>query len=66
MTRRRGKDLKSTFVSIIEPYRGSPLIKKITRGGDEEAVVLEVERADGKVDRIEATADGKVSLQRGK
>jgi hypothetical protein len=66
MTRRRGKDLKSTFVGIIEPYRASPLIKKITRGGDEDTVVLEVERVDGKVDRIEAAADGKVSLQRGK
>jgi hypothetical protein len=61
MVRRRGETepLASTFVGIIEPYEGSPLIKAVRRlpvrpsaglGSPGSAVVLEVRLADGRRD----------------
>jgi hypothetical protein len=66
MVRRRGKDLKSSFVSLIEPYRGAPLIRKASReaAAADGAAKLKVELVDGRVDLIELTADGRLSLIR--
>jgi len=54
LLRRTGKDLKSTFVSVLEPWRGKPFITSVTRldAGSPERVALRVELADGCVDTL--------------
>jgi hypothetical protein len=51
---RAGEQLNSTFVSVIEPYRERPFIKKIQRldDGKGEQVALKIERVDGASDYI--------------
>jgi hypothetical protein len=51
---RTGDDVRSTFVSVIEPYRKKPFIKDVQRLGDYsgEAVAVKIERMDGGVDYV--------------
>ena len=54
IARRQGENLSSRFVSVIEPYKGEPLIKsvreiKLTAGGGK---AIEVRRSDGGSDLI--------------
>jgi len=42
----------STFVTVVEPYVGSPLISKIERKDDGDAVTLTITTASGRVDTI--------------
>ncbi len=64
LTHRKGEDLTTTFVSLLEPYRESPLIKSAERidipGADPQdgPVALKVELADGPVDYILYSPDG--------
>jgi len=60
---RKGANLESQFVSVLEPYGKSPFIKSIRRlplaeQPDGFAVALEVRLADGRTDRIFATENG--------
>lgn len=65
LLRRKGENLSSTFVSILEPYRTTPLIKAARRieisKADPQAgpVVLEIELIDGARDLICYSPDGK-------
>ncbi len=43
---------QSTFVTVIEPYAGSPLISKIERTDDGDTVTLTITTASGRVDTI--------------
>jgi hypothetical protein len=49
-----GKGLKSTFASVLEPYRGKPMIRSVERvnAGGDEVVVARVTLVDGTVDSI--------------
>lgn len=52
---RTGKTgLASTFVSVIEPYRGAPFIRSVERldTGNDSQVVLRVHGVDGSVDHV--------------
>lgn len=51
---RAGEDLKSTFVSVIEPYRGKPGIRSVQRMDDGQGnhVALRIEREDGGIDYL--------------
>lgn len=51
---RSGTDLNSTFISVLEPYRGKPFIKSVQRleNGDGEAIVIKVEKTDGRTDYL--------------
>ncbi len=51
---RKGEDLKSTYVSVIEPYKKVPFIKSVKRipSGSEEQIVLEVEHVNGNIDHL--------------
>lgn len=59
-----GKDIHSTFVSLIEPYRDSPFINSVTRldSGNQKAITLEVRRQDGFTDFILYNADPENAL----
>jgi hypothetical protein len=51
---RRGADLTSRFVSVIEPYRKKGFIKSVSKIGDEaNRVSLRVELVDGEEDQID-------------
>lgn len=55
LLRRRGANLVSQFLSVLEPYKEKPFLRGISREpvpGGEDAVVLKVEHLDGTVDRI--------------
>ncbi|MFV2070539.1 MAG: heparinase II/III family protein, partial [Pirellulales bacterium] len=43
---RRGEDLTSVFVGVFEPFRQSPLIRKVRRHDVPSGVIVEVERTD--------------------
>lgn len=49
-----GKTLRSQFVTVFEPYKGEPLIRRIDRldDGGTSGVILEVELANGRTDRL--------------
>ena len=51
---KKGDDLKSTFVSVIEPYKNKPFIKTVRRleTGDEEQIVLQIEHINGDTDYV--------------
>jgi len=51
---RAGKDLGSTFVSVLEPYRGKPFIRSVERleKGAGDAVALKIEKLDGSIDYV--------------
>lgn len=53
---RKGQNLASTFVAVIEPYKKTPFIKSVERLGDSTAestqAVLRITLADGSVDTI--------------
>lgn len=51
---RTGDNLKSTFVSVIEPYQKKPFIKAVKRldDGSSEAVALKIERMNGGSDYV--------------
>ncbi len=47
MLRRRGKDLTSRFVTVLEPARGEGLIRSVRRIGSGPSLALEITRSDG-------------------
>lgn len=51
---RKGTDLNSTFVSVIEPYRNQPFIKSVKRidNGRGNEVALEIEHVNGNTDYV--------------
>lgn len=65
LARRRGENLRSLFASVIEPYEGQPLIRRIERlpvapnedGSGMEAICLKIELANGAVDYAMSSID---------
>jgi len=55
MVRRRGPDLTSTFVSILEADTGGPAVASVRRVAGEGAVALEIRRSDGMTDIVVAS-----------
>ncbi|HWL54762.1 MAG TPA: heparinase II/III family protein [Chthoniobacteraceae bacterium] len=60
---RRGKDLRTQFVTVLEPYGKKPFIKACRlvasrEEGDEFAAVVEIELADGRRDQVAVTEEG--------
>ncbi|MGJ7029644.1 heparinase II/III domain-containing protein [Niabella hirudinis] len=51
---RKGTDLNSNFVSVLEPYRNQPFIKSVERldNSNDETIVLRVEKVNGTIDYI--------------
>lgn len=51
---RQGKNLSSSFVSVIEPYKDKPFIRSVRRLDTEEdgGIALEIERMDGVKDYV--------------
>jgi hypothetical protein len=51
---RKGKDLNSTFVSLLEPYQHQPFLKSVIRldDGNGPGVSLKVEKENGGIDYI--------------
>lgn len=51
---KKGENLKSTFVSVIEPYKIKPFIKTVKRleTGDEDQIALEIEHTNGDTDYV--------------
>ncbi|MES3017260.1 MAG: heparinase II/III family protein [Bacteroidota bacterium] len=58
---KKGENLNSTFVSVIEPYRNKPFIKNVQRvaTADENQIALQVEHFNGDVDHIMYNAGSK-------
>jgi hypothetical protein len=58
---RTGENLRSTFVSVVEPYRTHPLITTMTRlatvPADDRFVAVRAELADGSIDYLFAGPD---------
>jgi hypothetical protein len=55
--RREGEDLNSTFVSVLEPFAGNPIIQSVERLASEKGdVILKVTRTDG-VDYIACASE---------
>ncbi len=51
---KKGEDLKSTYVSVIEPYKHKPFIKTVKRisTGNDEQIALQVEHMNGNTDYV--------------
>ena len=51
---RSGVDLNSTFVSVLEPYRGKPFITSVQRldKDNDAAIIIKVEKTDGRTDYL--------------
>jgi hypothetical protein len=67
MIRRRatGDDpLASTFVGVLEPYEGKPLIASAVRRDEGDAIVVEIKLADGRRDVWSCAADGTLEVAR--
>lgn len=62
---RSGTDLNSTFVSVLEPYRGKPFIKSVQRidNSDEETIIIKVEKTDGRIDYLLYNPSSKNSVK---
>ncbi|MEO6876443.1 MAG: heparinase, partial [Opitutaceae bacterium] len=61
---RKGPELTSTFVTVIEPYRATPFIKSVQRlPANDDQVGLRIELADGTVDRVWFNPSGTVAMQ---
>lgn len=66
VARKQGEAVRSRFVSILEPFREKPFIKEVRPVAAERAdgaVVVEVVRESGEVDRIRRDDSGRVSVQ---
>lgn len=65
---RAGRNLESTFVGIIEPYRSRPVIKQVTRITDDDSTIaLRIDLSDGKIDTIwldDAAEPGRLAFVR--
>jgi hypothetical protein len=50
----KGENLKSTFVSVIEPYKQTPFIKSVSRmpTGNDEQIALQIVHTNGTVDHV--------------
>ncbi|MBA2669785.1 MAG: hypothetical protein H0U67_05380 [Gemmatimonadetes bacterium] len=57
---REGKDLSSSFASVMEPYRKEPFLRSVRRlktdVPDDQCVALRVEHTDGTVDYVMSSA----------
>ncbi len=51
---KKGENLSSTFVSVLEPYRNKPFIKGVKRleTSDEEQIALQIEHTNGDIDYV--------------
>lgn len=51
---RFGEDLSSTFVSVVEPYKGESFIRSVKRidKGEDEGIAIQIERTDGGIDYV--------------
>lgn len=62
---RKGENLNSNFVSVIEPYRKNPFIKTVKRvdKNTNGNIILEVEKMDGTTDYILVNTDSSGSMK---
>lgn len=51
---RKGENLNSTFISVLEPYQNNPFIKSVKRidSGDESQIALEIVMNNGNTDYV--------------
>ncbi len=51
---RKGTDLNSTFVSVIEPYKHQPFIRSVKRidDGNNQEIALQIEHMNGNIDYV--------------
>ncbi|WP_340381454.1 heparinase II/III family protein [Daejeonella sp.] len=51
---KKGENLSSTFVSVIEPYKNKPFIKKVKRlaTSDSDQIALQIEQTNGDIDYV--------------
>lgn len=56
---RKGTDLKSTFVSLFEPYKQSPFIKSVTRieMADSSQIAVKIDHVNGNTDYLLYNSD---------
>lgn len=56
---RKGEDLSSHFISVIEPYRKIPFIKtvRLVEGNENGTIVIEIEKTNGITDYVLFNAD---------
>ncbi len=62
---RKGSDLQSAFVSVIEPYKQQPFIKSVKRidNGKSSEIAIQVEHINGNVDYVLYNPDSQKIMQ---